>query len=68
MEELNDRLNAEFFEAVRGEGEPIRFTPEEHAKCRDEYIKFHKEESNIEREFREERARAAAKPPVYITF
>ena len=68
MEELNDRLNAEFFEAVRGEGEPIRFTPEEYAKCREGYIKFHKEESKIEREIREERARAATKPPVYITF
>jgi len=68
MEELNARLNADFFEAVRGEGEPIRFTPEEDAKCREEYIKFSMEESNIESVVRKGRALAMASPDVYLTF
>jgi len=68
VEELNARLNAEFFEAAKGEGEPITFSPEEYAKCRKEYIKFSNEESNIESVIRIEKARAAAKPDVYLTF
>ena len=68
MEELNARLNAEFFEAAKGEGEPVVFSSEEYAKCREEYVKFNKEESKIESEIREERALAAARPDVYLTF
>ena len=68
MEELNAQLNAEFFEAAKGEGEPITFSPEEYAACRERYIKFSKEESRIESVIRIERARAAAKPDVYLTF
>jgi hypothetical protein len=67
MEELNAKLNEDFFETVRGEGEPIRFTPEEYAKCREDYIKFSKEESNIESVIRKGRALAAS-PDVYLTF
>ena len=68
MEELNARLNAEFFEAAKGEGEPIGFSEEEHAKCMEEYIRFNREESKIESVIREERIRAAAQPDVYLTF
>jgi hypothetical protein len=68
MEELNDKLNAEFFEAAKGEGEPIGFSDEEYTKCREEYIKFNNEESKIESVIRKERIRAAAQPDVYLTF
>jgi len=68
MEELNARLNAKFFEAAKGEGEPIGFSEEEYAKCREEYIKFNREESRIEGVIRKERVRAAAQPDVYLTF
>ena len=68
MEKLNAQLNAEFFEAAKGEGDPVTFSPEEHAKCREKYIKFSQEESKIESVIRRERVRAAAKPDVYLTF
>lgn len=68
MEELNARLNEEFFEAAKGEGKPITFSPEEYAKGREEYIKFSKEESRIESVIRIERVQAASKPDVYLTF
>ena len=68
LEELNARLNEEFFEAAKGEGEPVTFSPEEYTACREDYIKFNKEESKIERVIRIERVRAAAKPDVYLTF
>jgi hypothetical protein len=68
LEELNARLNEEFFEAAKGEGEPITFSPAEYAQCRQDYIKFNKEESKIESVIRKERIRAAAKPEVYLTF
>lgn len=67
-EELNALLNEDLLAAAKGEGEPVRFTKEEYEKCREEYIKFSSEESDIEKEIREERARAAAKPDVYLTF
>ena len=62
-----DQLSAELFETIKGEGEPIRFSPEEHQKCKESLIKFSKTESEIERITREERVAAAAKP-VYFTF
>ena len=68
MEELNAKLNAEFFEAAKGDGDPISFSPEEYAECRADYIEFSKEESKIESVIREERVRAAAGPGVYLTF
>jgi hypothetical protein len=68
MDELNARLNEEFFEAAKGEGEPITFTPEEYAKCREDYIKFSKEESEIESVIRKERILAASRPDVVLTF
>jgi len=68
MEELNDNVNDEFLKAVKGEGDPITFSPEERAKCREKYIKFSKEESKIEAEVRMERVLAAATPDVYLSF
>ena len=68
MEELNAALNAEFFEAAKGEGEPIGFSDEQYAKCMEKYIRFNKEESRIESVIRKERIRAAAQPDVFLTF
>jgi len=68
MEDLNVSLNADFFKAARGEGEPIGFSEDGYLKCREEYIRFNKEESKIESVIREERIRAAAEPDVYLTF
>jgi len=68
MEALNARLNAEFFAAAKGEGEPIGFSEDEYTKCREDCIKFNREESKIESIIREERIRAAAQPDVYLTF
>jgi len=66
MEKLD--VNEEFFEAVKGEGDPITFSPEERAECRERYIRFSKEESKIEARVRKERVLAAAKPDVYLSF
>jgi len=66
MEEL--KVNEEFFEAIKGEGEPITFSREERAECRERYIKFSTEESKIEARVRKERALAATKPDVYLSF
>jgi hypothetical protein len=49
-------------------GEPIGFSEEEYAKCREEYIRFNREESKLESVVRKERIRAAAQPDVYLTF
>jgi hypothetical protein len=68
MEELNDKLNNEFFEAVKGKGEPITFSQEELAECKERYIKLSEEGSKIEARVRKERALAATKPDVYLTF
>jgi len=68
MEDLNTKLNAEFFEAAKGEGETIGFSEDAHAKCKQEYIKFNREESKIESIIRKERIRAASQPDVYLTF
>jgi hypothetical protein len=66
MEELNG--NEEFFEAVKGDGEPITFSSKELGECRERYIKFSEEGSKIEARVRKERALAATKPDVYLTF
>ena len=68
MEKLNAKLNEEFFREAKGDGEPITFSPEEHEKCRESYIKFSEEESEIEKEIRKERVLAAKKPSVPLTF
>lgn len=68
MEELNAMLNMDLPETSKGKGEPVRFSEEEHKKCRENYIKFSKEESHIERVIREERVRASAEPEVFLTF
>jgi len=68
MEELSTLLNTELAETSKGKGEPIRFSPEEYAKCKKEYIQFSKEESKLESIVRRERARVAARPDVYLTF
>jgi len=67
-EELNALLNEDLIAAAKGKGKPVRFTQEQYEKCKEDYIKFSKDESDIEREIREQRARASAKPDVFLTF
>jgi hypothetical protein len=68
MEELNAQLNKELLEAIKGEGEPIRFSPEEYQVCAERYLKLCEEESKMEAVVRKERVRSAATPAVYLTF
>jgi hypothetical protein len=64
--ELNARLEAEFFEAVKGEGEPLKFSPEE-MKASDEWCyRFCGKVGAMERIIRRERALAAAKPDLIL--
>jgi len=68
MGELNDQSYAKLLEAAKGEGEPIRFSDREYEKCREKYIKFNEEEGKMEKIVSQERARAAARPKVILTF
>jgi len=62
-----EQLVTDLLESIKGEGKPIKFTPEEYQRCKERYIKFSMTESDLEKETRQERAAAAANP-VYITF
>jgi hypothetical protein len=63
-----EELNAEFLEAIKGDGEPISFSPEEHQECIERYSKLCEEESRMEKVVRKERIRSASAPAVYLTF
>jgi hypothetical protein len=66
MDELNAQLEAEFFEALKGEGEPVKFSPEE-IKASEEWCrKLYKEEGKMEAMVRKERVLAAARPDLYL--
>lgn len=67
MAEWNTRLNEKFLQMMKGNGESIKFTPEEIQESRERYDNFEKV-GKIESRVREERALAANKPPVYLTF
>jgi len=67
MAEWNTRLNEKFLRMMKGNGESITFTPEEIQKSRERYNNFEKV-GKIESKVRKERALAANKPPVYLTF
>jgi len=67
MAEWNAQLNKKFLQMMKGSGESITFTPEEIEKSKERYNNFEKI-GNIEMKVREERALAAKKPPVYLTF
>ncbi|MCL2174705.1 MAG: hypothetical protein FWB73_01550, partial [Treponema sp.] len=63
----NDRLNEKFLKMMKGSGESIKFTPEEIEKSRERYNNFEKI-GEFEKQVREERAAAAKRPPVRLTF
>jgi hypothetical protein len=67
MPEWNIRLNEKFLRMMKGTGESVTFTPEEITESRDRYNNFEKV-GKIEAKVRKERALAANKPPVYLTF
>jgi hypothetical protein len=67
LDELNEKLNREFLAAVRAEdGETIHFTNSEESGTR--YAKLSEEEGYMEKQVREERAKSASRPVVYLTF
>jgi len=66
MDELNAQLEAEFFEAVKGEGEPVKFSPEEIKASGDWCRKLCDEEGKMETMVRKERILAAARPDLYL--
>jgi len=67
MAKWNDRLNEKFLKMMKGSGESIKFTPEEIEKSRERYNNFEKI-GEFEKQVREERAAAAKRPPVRLTF
>lgn len=67
MDELNDRTEAEFFEAVKGNGETIKFSPEDIKKNEEWCSKLYKEEGEMEAMVRKEKLLAASKPEWYLT-
>jgi len=68
MGEPKDRKYVNFFGNVSSESKPIEYSPEELEESKERYRKLYEEESEMERNLREERAKAAAKPKVYLTF
>ena len=67
MAEWNIRLNEKFLQMMKGNGESVTFTQEEIKESRERYNNFEKV-GKIESRVRKERALAADKPPVYLTF
>jgi len=67
MAKWNVRLNEKFLKMMKGNGESIKFTPEEIEKSRERYNNFEKI-GEFEKQVREERAAAAKRPPVRLTF
>jgi len=67
MAEWNTMLNEKFLRMMKGNGESIKFTPEEIQESRERYNNFEKV-GKMESRVRKERALASNKPSVYITF
>ena len=67
MAKWNELLNKKFLQMMKGNGESVTFTPEEVTESRERYNNFEKV-GKTESRVRKERALAAKKPPVYLTF
>jgi hypothetical protein len=67
MAKWNERLNEKFLQIMKGNGESVTFTSEEVTASRERYNNFEKV-GKTESRVRKERALAAKKPPVYLTF
>lgn len=67
MANWNTRLNEEFSQMMKGNGESITFTPEQIEESRKRYDNY-EEVGKIESIVRQARALASNKPPVYLTF
>jgi len=67
MAKWNIRLNEKFLQMMKGNGESVKFTQEEIEKSKERYNNFEKI-GEFERQVREERAAAAKRPPVRLTF
>ncbi|MDR0312143.1 MAG: hypothetical protein LBI14_00950 [Treponema sp.] len=65
---LNARLEKEFFKAVavKREGEPLKFTPEEIKASNEWCFKNHGEPGKMETMVLKERALAATKPDLFL--
>ena len=64
--ELEDQLEAVFFEAAQGKGGPGKFSPEE-MKASDEWcLKFYGKSGKMEKMVHKERALAASRPDLYL--
>ena len=68
MGELNDELEEELFEALRGEGESIKFSQEEIRASEEWCRNFSRKGGKMEAMVRKERILAAARPDLYLAY
>jgi hypothetical protein len=68
-DELNAKLKAAFFKAVavKGEGEPLKFTPEEIKASNEWCYETHGKPGKMETMVRKEKALAATRPDLYFS-
>lgn len=67
MEELGKKLEEDLYAEIKGEGKIIYFTEEEKKESMKIYASLFEEESEMEKQVREERVKSANRP-VYLTF